>query len=146
MIEIFFFLVYLRKGATTGFDLSVESLKGLKQGAQYVITCTVKASNFADTSTDFFFTINQPPYDGNCTFNPKPDSGINFVLKIALTISGRVITCLLFTITLCHNKWYLLFFPFIFQNSINLYRSCSREPNSDSSGIKLSNIALYFSI
>ena len=33
----------------------------------------------------------------------------------------------------------------IFQNSINLYRSCSRKPNSYSSSIKLSNIALVFS-
>ena len=35
---------------------------------------------------------------------------------------------------------FAIFFDFIFQNSINLYRSCSRKINSDSNSIKLSNI------
>ena len=36
------------------------------------------------------------------------------------------------------------FHRYIFQTSINLYRSCFKKTNSDSSGIKLSNIALAF--
>ena len=48
------------------------------------------------------------------------------------SITGRVITWPLFMAILCHMEWYCYFFIYIFQTSINLYRPCSRETNSDS--------------
>ena len=39
---------------------------------------------------------------------------------------------------------FAIFFIYLLTKSINLYRSCSKKTNSDSSGLKLSNIAFVF--
>ena len=71
------------------------------------------------------------------TFQMLKWTGQQFIIWVPENkISGRVITWFLFTITLCHKKWYLLFFRLIFQNFINMYRSCSRKTKSDSSCIR----------
>jgi hypothetical protein len=77
--------------------LKVETLKSLQEAlpsAQYIVTVTVKAATYADTSSNFIFAINQPPYDGTCVFEP-PLNGPGYTLLILLVAKTYCVTKLL---------------------------------------------------
>ncbi|XP_060576637.1 uncharacterized protein LOC132733957 isoform X2 [Ruditapes philippinarum] len=80
------------QGSSTGFKLTTDYLKSLREkqpSAQYIVTVTVKADGFADTSSNFIFAINQPPYDGNCVFETPLNGPVTASIDIiTVTCTG----------------------------------------------------------